>query len=60
MSEELKLLQCPFCGSCNLNVFITEHRFKDNHIVCEECGGKMQIAMEYGEEEIYKRWNRRE
>ena len=58
--SEIELKPCPFCGSENIQEgSITFDFCTDIYIRCRECGGKMQICKEYGEEELANRWNRR-
>ena len=58
--SEIKLNPCPFCGSENLSEGSRIFDFvEDIHIRCIECGAKIQICMEYGWDELRKRWNRR-
>lgn len=60
--EQGKLIElpCPFCGSENLSKGSRMFDFgEDIHIQCMECGAKIQICMEYGWDELRKRWNRR-
>ena len=58
--SEIKLKPCPFCGSENIQEGSKTFDFcTDIYIRCKECGGKMQICEEYGEEELANRWNRR-
>ena len=60
MMSEIKLKPCPFCGSENLSKGSRMFNFgEDIHIQCMECGAKIQICMEYGWDELIKKWNRR-
>lgn len=54
-----KLKDCPFCGQHELDVRVTEERFKDNIIRCKCCGGKMQICSEFGIDKLIENWNSR-
>ena len=58
MSEELKLLPCPFCGGTNLRVCTGEY------VHCPDCGtdGPFFICMKGDEDhtaEAIAAWNRR-
>ena len=55
--EELK--KCPFCGSEDVRMGSRGNTLGiDIYVKCN-CGAKVQICEEYGEEELIKRWNRR-
>lgn len=57
--NENELLSCPFCGSENIRMGSRGYSFGvDIYIKCE-CGAKVQIMEEFGEEELIKRWNTR-
>lgn len=59
MGDAEKLLPCPFCGSEDIRMGSTGCSIGvDIYIKCN-CGAKVQICEEYGEEELIKRWNRR-
>ena len=58
--SEIKLKPCPFCGSENITEGSRMFDFgEDIYIACKECGAKIQIAKEYGWDDLRKRWNRR-
>lgn len=58
--SEIKLKPCPFCKSENISEGSRIFDFgEDIHIMCRECGAKIQICKEYGWDELRKRWNRR-
>ncbi len=57
MNNELK--PCPFCGNKDVTMGSRGNSLGiDIYIRCE-CGAKIQICEEYGEEELIKRWNSR-
>lgn len=56
MSDTEKLLPCPFCG--NKDIRKNRIHYWDISIECD-CGAKLQICEEYGEEELIRRWNKR-
>lgn len=59
MSDKEKLLACPFCGSEDVRMGSRGCSFGiDIYVKCN-CGAKVQICEECGEEELIKRWNRR-
>ena len=58
--SKIKLKPCPFCKSENISEGSRIFDFgEDIHIMCRECGAKIQICKEYGWDELRKRWNRR-
>lgn len=58
MNEELK--PCPFCGSEDVVDGSSRHSLGvDIYVKCTNCNAKVQICEEYGQDELYKRWNRR-
>ncbi len=59
MEENKELKPCPFCGSENVRMGSRGCSFGvDIYIKCD-CGAKVQIMEEIGEEELVKRWNNR-
>lgn len=57
--EENNLLPCPFCGSEDVRIGSRGNTLGvDIYVKCN-CGAKVQICEEYGEEELVKRWNSR-
>lgn len=57
--SDMSLKPCPFCGSENVRMGSTGCSIGvDIYIKCD-CGAKVQICEEYGEEELIKRWNKR-
>lgn len=57
--EDIELKPCPFCGSENVRMGSRGCSFGiDIYVECD-CGAKVQICEEYGEDELIKRWNRR-
>ena len=58
--SKIRLKRCPFCGSENATEGSRMFDFgEDIYIACKECGAKIQIAKEYGWDDLRKRWNRR-
>lgn len=57
--KKVDLLPCPFCGNENVRIGSRGNIFGIDIYVSCECGAKVQICEEYGEEELVKRWNNR-
>lgn len=57
---EERLKPCPHCGGENIQSGSRENTFGiDIYIKCDNCGAKVQICSEFGEDELIRRWNRR-
>ena len=56
--DEVKLLNCPFCGGAGKLYINKESRFGDKYtVICEECGSRTPDLIT--PEEVIELWNTR-